>query len=135
MRIFLCVEAESSDQGWVVKEETYRELLRKLRIRASIKIVPWDSVVQLYGQKQTQDPELEGLTKPAQALSEDLLSAVNRMLMEHSAEAAVHVLYLPRPPAHSSQSQKYLSQLEAVTYGLGPTLLIHGLTPVTCTEL
>uniref|UniRef100_A0A673ZUV6 Solute carrier family 12 member 9 n=1 Tax=Salmo trutta TaxID=8032 RepID=A0A673ZUV6_SALTR len=135
MRIFLCVEAESSDQGWVVKEETYRELLRKLRIRASIKIVPWDSVVQLYGQKQTQDPELEGLTKPAQALSEDFLSAVNRMLMEHSAEAAVRFLYLPRPPAHSSQSQKYLSQLEAVTYGLGPTLLIHGLTPVTCTEL
>uniref|UniRef100_A0A8C7GU80 Solute carrier family 12 member 9 n=1 Tax=Oncorhynchus kisutch TaxID=8019 RepID=A0A8C7GU80_ONCKI len=135
MRIFLCVEAESSDQGWVVKEETYRELLRKLRIRASIKIVPWDSVVQLYGQKQTQDPELEGLTKPAQALSEDFQSAVNRMLMEHSAEAAVRFLYLPRPPAHSSQSHKYLSQLEAVTYGLGPTLLIHGLTPVTCTEL
>ncbi|XP_064837682.1 solute carrier family 12 member 9-like isoform X1 [Oncorhynchus masou masou] len=135
MRIFLCVEAESSDQGWVVKEETYRELLRKLRIRASIKIVPWDSVVQLYGQKQTQDPELEGLTKPAQALSEDFQSAVNRMLMEHSAEAAVRFLYLPRPPAHSSQSHTYLSQLEAVTYGLGPTLLIHGLTPVTCTEL
>uniref|UniRef100_A0A8C7W245 Solute carrier family 12 member 9 n=1 Tax=Oncorhynchus mykiss TaxID=8022 RepID=A0A8C7W245_ONCMY len=135
MRIFLCVEAESSDQGWMVKEETYRELLRKLRIRASIKIVPWDSVVQLYGQKQTQDPELEGLTKPAQALSEDFQSAVNRMLMEHSAEAAVRFLYLPRPPAHSSQSHTYLSQLEAVTYGLGPTLLIHGLTPVTCTEL
>ncbi|XP_041750676.2 solute carrier family 12 member 9 isoform X2 [Coregonus clupeaformis] len=135
MRIFLCVKAESSDQGWVVKEETYRELLRKLRIKASIKIVPWDSVVQLYGQEQTQDPELEGLTKPAQALSEDFLSAVNSMLMEHSAEAAVRFLYLPRPPAHSSQSPKYLSQLEAVTYGLGPTLLIHGLTPVTCTEL
>lgn len=127
MRKFLCVEAESSDQAWVVKEETYQELLRKLRIRASIKIVPWDSVVQLYGQKQTQDPELEGLTKPAQALSEDF--------QEDSADAAVRFLYLPCPPAHSSQSHTYLSQLEAVTYGLGPTLLIQGLTPVTCTEL
>jgi potassium/chloride transporter 9 len=135
MRKFLCVEAESSDQGWVVKEETYQELLRKLKIRASIKIVPWDSVEQLYGQKQTQDPELEDLTKPAQALSEDFQSAVNRMLMEHSAEAAVCFLYLPHPLAHSSQSHTYLSQLEAVTYGLGPTLLIQGLTPVTCTEL
>ncbi|KAK6322329.1 solute carrier family 12 member 9 isoform X1 [Coregonus clupeaformis] len=137
MRIFLCVEAESSDQGWVVKEETFRELLRKLRIRASIKIVPWDSVVQLYGQKQTPDPELGelGLTRPAPALSEDFLSAVNCLLMEHSAQAAVRFLYLPRPPTHSSQSQQYLSQLEAVTHGLGPTLLIHGLTPVTCTEL
>ncbi|KAF3840709.1 hypothetical protein F7725_006571 [Dissostichus mawsoni] len=46
MRIFLNVETESSDQGWVVNEETFRELLKKLRIRASIKIVPWDSVVQ-----------------------------------------------------------------------------------------
>uniref|UniRef100_A0A674BXL3 Solute carrier family 12 member 9 n=1 Tax=Salmo trutta TaxID=8032 RepID=A0A674BXL3_SALTR len=137
MRIFLCVEAESSDQGWVVKEETFRELLRKLRIRASIKIVPWDSVVQLYGQKQTQDAELGelGLMRPAPALSEDFLSAVNCLLMEHSAQAAVRFLYLPRPPTHSSQSQQYLSQLEAVTQGLGPTLLIHGLTPVTCTEL
>ncbi|XP_035638295.1 solute carrier family 12 member 9-like isoform X3 [Oncorhynchus keta] len=137
MRIFLCVEAESSDQGWVVKEETFRELLRKLRIRASIKIVPWDSVVQLYGQKQTQDTELGelGLTRPAPALSEDFLSAVNCLLMEHSAQAAVRFLYLPRPPTHSGQSQQYLSQLEAVTHGLGPTLLIHGLTPVTCTEL
>ncbi|XP_038846006.1 solute carrier family 12 member 9-like isoform X3 [Salvelinus namaycush] len=137
MRIFLCVEAESSDQGWVVKEETFRELLRKLRIRASIKIVPWDSVVQLYGQKQTQDAGLGelGLTRPAPALSEDFLSAVNCLLMEHSAQAAVRFLYLPRPPTHSSQSQQYLSQLEAVTHGLGPTLLIHGLTPVTCTEL
>uniref|UniRef100_A0A3P8XPT8 Solute carrier family 12 member 9 n=1 Tax=Esox lucius TaxID=8010 RepID=A0A3P8XPT8_ESOLU len=138
MRIFLCVEAESSDQGWVVKEETYRELLRKLRIRASIKIVPWDSVVHLYRPKRSQDQELgepEGLTKTTPNLSEDFLSAVNNLLKENSAQAAVRFLYLPRPPTQSSQSQQYLSQLEAMTYGLGPTLLIHGLTPVTCTEL
>uniref|UniRef100_A0A3Q3MNT3 Solute carrier family 12 member 9 n=1 Tax=Mastacembelus armatus TaxID=205130 RepID=A0A3Q3MNT3_9TELE len=130
MRIFLNVETESSDQGWVVNEETFRELLKKLRIRASIKIVPWDSVVQHHA-KSDGVPSSE----PTQALSEGFLSAVNCMLTEHSSQAAVRFLYLPRPPAHRSQSQQYLAQLEAVTYGLGPTLLIHGVTPVTYTDL
>ncbi|TKS83886.1 Solute carrier family 12 member 9 [Collichthys lucidus] len=126
MRIFLNVETESNDQGWVVNEETFRELLKKLRIRASIKIVPWDSVVQHH---------VQAAGEPTQALSEDFLSAVNALLMEHSSQAAVRFLYLPRPPAHHSQSQQYLAQVEAVTNGLGPTLLIHGVTPVTYTDL
>uniref|UniRef100_A0A8C6LTX9 Solute carrier family 12 member 9 n=1 Tax=Nothobranchius furzeri TaxID=105023 RepID=A0A8C6LTX9_NOTFU len=132
MRIFLNVETGSCDQGWVVNEETFRDLLKKLRIRASIKIVPWDSVVQHFAL-----PEGERSKEPAPmaALSEDFLYAVNRMLTEHSSQAAVRFLYLPQPPALRSQSQQYLSQLDAVTSGLGPTLLIHGVTPVTCTDL
>lgn len=123
MRIFLNIQTESGDQGWVVNEESFRELLRKLRIRASIKIVPWDSVVQ------------HRSAEPTQAQSEGFPSAVNRMLLEHSSQAAVRFLYLPRPPAHHSQSQQYIGQLEALTSGLGPTLLIHGVTPVTYTDL
>ncbi|XP_056141208.1 solute carrier family 12 member 9 [Lampris incognitus] len=135
MRIFLNVETESNDQGWVVDEETFRELLRKLRIRASIEVVPWDSVVQYHTRGLNQPQEEEGPAKPTQALSKEFLSAVNCLLMEHSSQAAVRFLYLPRPPAHSSQSQQYLEQLEMVTQDLGPTLLIHGITPVTCTDL
>ncbi|KAF3705946.1 Solute carrier family 12 member 9 [Channa argus] len=130
MRIFLNVETESGDQSWVVNEETFRELLKKLRIRASIKIVPWDSVVQHHTK-----PGGERSAEPTQALSEDFLSAVNCTLTEHSSQAAVRFLYLPRPPAHHSQAPQYLAQLEAVTSGLGPTLLIHGVTPVTYTDL
>uniref|UniRef100_A0AAQ4QWI5 Solute carrier family 12 member 9 n=1 Tax=Gasterosteus aculeatus aculeatus TaxID=481459 RepID=A0AAQ4QWI5_GASAC len=130
MRIFLNVETESSDQGWVVNEETFRELLRKLRIRASIKIVPWDSVVQHHVPPDEEPPAGE-----PQALSEEFLSAVNCMLTEHSSQAAVRFLYLPRPAARRSQAQQYLAQLEAVTNSLGPTLLIHGVTPVTYTDL
>lgn len=126
MRIFLNVETESSDQGWVVDEETFRELLRKLRIRASIKIVPWDSVVQHHARPGEESTRV---------LSEKFLSSVNSMLMEHSSQAAVRFLYLPRPPAQPSQSQQYLAQLDAVTNSLGPTLLIHGVTPVTYTDL
>ncbi|XP_035480779.1 solute carrier family 12 member 9 isoform X2 [Scophthalmus maximus] len=130
MRIFLNVETESSVQGWVVNEETVRELLRKLRIRASITLVPWDSVVQHHVQ-----PNVENPAEQTQALSDGFLTAVNCMIMEHSSQAAVRFLYLPRPPAHHSQSQQYVAQLEAVTSGLGPTLLIHGVTPVTYTDL
>uniref|UniRef100_UPI0037E9C710 solute carrier family 12 member 9 n=1 Tax=Semicossyphus pulcher TaxID=241346 RepID=UPI0037E9C710 len=126
MRIFLNVETESSDQGWVVNEEAFRELLKKLRIRASIKIVPWDTVVQHHIQAEGE---------PRHALSEDFLSAVNCMLLEHSSQSAVCLLYLPRPPAPRGHAQQYLAQLEAVTNNLGPTLLIHGVTPVTYTDL
>ncbi|XP_053703843.1 solute carrier family 12 member 9 isoform X1 [Synchiropus splendidus] len=131
MRIFLNVETESSDQGWVTNEETFRELLKKLRIRASIKIVPWDSVVQFHSQPE-EAPSASG---QGSVLSGDFLSAVNSLLMAYSSQAAVCFLYLPRPPAHSSLAQQYLGQLEAVTNGLGPTLLIHGVTPVTYTDL
>ncbi|TNN72475.1 Solute carrier family 12 member 9 [Liparis tanakae] len=129
MRIFLNVETESSDQGWVAIEETFRELLRKLRIRASIKIVPWDSVVQHHVPPSGGEPQAEP------ALSEAFLSAVNSLLMEHSAQAAVRFLYLPRPGARRGAAQQYLAQVEAVTNSLGPTLLIHGVTPVTYTDL
>ncbi|KAM9333733.1 solute carrier family 12 member 9 isoform 1-T2 [Pholidichthys leucotaenia] len=130
MRIFLNVETGSSDQSWVANEETYRELLKKLRIRASIKVVPWDFVVQHHTQLDNGHP-----AGHMQALSEDFLSVVNSMLMEHSSQAAVRFLYLPQPPASRSHSQQFLAQLEAVTNGLGPTLLIHGVTPVTYTDL
>ncbi|MCJ8748832.1 hypothetical protein PDJAM_G00169260 [Pangasius djambal] len=126
LRIFLCVESESGDQGWLAKEERFRELLGKLRIRATIKIVPWDPVVRLLRGSDRIAPPV---------VTEEFLCAVNRLLKEHSTSAAVRFLYLPCPPADSNQSQQYLAQLDTLTQGLGPTLLIHGLTPVTCTEL
>ncbi|KAJ8254760.1 hypothetical protein GJAV_G00197070 [Gymnothorax javanicus] len=149
LRIFLCVEAESGDQGWMAKEETLRDLLGKLRIRASIKIVAWDAVVKLHrgsgggedrragtpGGGDVGEGELGGWARSAPGVSDDFLTAVNGLVVEHSAQAAVRFLYLPRPPTGAGQSQRYLAQLEAVTRDLGPTLLIHGLTPVTCTEL
>ena len=103
MRIFLCVEVESGDQGWVTKEEKFRELLSKLRIRASIKIVPWDAVAQLCGRRPDDDDNEPSETAPV--LSERFLSAVNHLLMDYSSQAAVRFLYLPRPPTLSSQSQ------------------------------
>ncbi|XP_051981581.1 solute carrier family 12 member 9 [Xyrauchen texanus] len=131
LRIFLCVESESEDQGWLAKEEQFRELLGKLRIRAAIKIVPWDNVARMLREPSSE----HGQKVETKAVSEDFLCAVNALLREHSSMAAVRLLYLPHPPSNSELSEQYLMQLDTLTRELGPTLLIHGVTPVTCTEL
>lgn len=169
MRIFLCVEADSRGgdgawpgAGWLQKEAELRELLLKLRIRASIQVVTWevgtmetmtDEGIGGDGGNSSsrrrraatpgggdvggggEDGEAGGWARTAPRVSQDFLLSVNDMLRENSAQADVRFLYLPRPPAPADQSQTYLAQLEAVTHELGPTLLVHGLTPVTCTEL
>ncbi|KAM4677160.1 solute carrier family 12 member 9 [Discoglossus pictus] len=135
LRVFLCVESRSgggnnSGSGWIAAEVKFRELLGKLRIRASIRVVAWDTVAALRSQGNGQP----GLTR--EPISAEYLNAANRVVAEEGGvEAVVRFLYLPRPPADSSLHERYLEELEALTEGLGPTLLIHGLTPVTCTEL
>ncbi|XP_060710528.1 solute carrier family 12 member 9 isoform X5 [Hemiscyllium ocellatum] len=120
LRIFLCIEP--GDGSWVRKEEKLRRLLDQLRIKATIKIVTWEEV---------------GPSGQASAdhVSDGYLQAVNRMILDQGFHTAVRFLYLPRPPAETTHSQRYLEQLAILTEDLGPTLLIHGLTPVTCTDL
>ncbi|XP_053119704.1 solute carrier family 12 member 9 [Hemicordylus capensis] len=154
LRIFLCVE--SGDVGWVSKEEKLQELLSKLRIKATIKIVTWGQEGVLQGHQRVggegQDAEaplphssgppnggeLAGETFLNAAtfhVTDEYLTSVNHLLLKQGGQTAVRFLYLPRPPADTSQYKRYLEQLQILTTGLGPTLLIHGLTPVTCTEL
>ncbi|XP_077327046.1 solute carrier family 12 member 9 isoform X1 [Lithobates pipiens] len=135
LRVFLCVESRSpngsaTSNGWLAAEVKFRELLAKLRIRASIRVVSWDRVAILRG----QNCEGQGLTR--EPIPGEYLNAANRVVLEEGgAESAVKFLYLPRPPADSALHECYLEELDALTVGLGPTLLIQGLTPVTCTEL
>ncbi|RXM94755.1 Solute carrier family 12 member 9 [Acipenser ruthenus] len=149
LRIFLCVE--SGDDGWVRKEVKLRELLGKLRIKATIKIVAWDAVAALHWHNQPRaatpghaggEAERTLADAPAAAsathlgrVSEEYLDAVNQLVRSQALHTAVSFLYLPRPPADTAQYERYLEQLDRVTRDLGPSLLIHGLTPVTCTEL
>lgn len=160
LRIFLCVEA--GDVGWVSKEEKLRELLTKLRIKATLKIVTWDPVVALHGHQRMSRGSWDAERAPPPSETQDLhrhprttqqlaretflnaaafhvtdeyLASVNNLLLKQGGQTAVRFLYLPRPPADTSQYERYLEQLEILTTDLGPTLLIHGLTPVTCTEL
>ncbi|XP_078461883.1 solute carrier family 12 member 9 [Lampetra planeri] len=79
------------------------------------------------------------------AMSDEYLRAVNRLvlgqeLVEQTGAAegrqcAVRFLYLPRPPADPAGYERYLRQLETITDGLGPTLLIHGVSQVTSLDM
>ncbi|XP_035241544.1 solute carrier family 12 member 9 isoform X2 [Anguilla anguilla] len=156
LRLFLCVETGRSLRG---SEEKLRQLLKDLRIKADIHTVPWDQVAALHWQRQGEggkggrNEEDEGEEKGAveeeeeddyvnsfpsntTRLSDEYLHAVNALLQgQSSPPPAVRFLYLPRPPADTRRYSAYLRQLDLLTRDLGPTLLIHGVTPVITTDL
>uniref|UniRef100_A0A665V1X4 Solute carrier family 12 member 9 n=1 Tax=Echeneis naucrates TaxID=173247 RepID=A0A665V1X4_ECHNA len=130
LRLFLCVEEGRSVRG---SEEKLGQLLKELRIKARIYPVPWDQQ-----QSQPYDTIKEETNFPSNTmhLSDDYLSAVNKLILDQARPPpAVRFLYLPRPPADTRRYTSYLHQLELLTRDLGPTLLIHGVTPVITTDL
>nr|XP_046149837.1 solute carrier family 12 member 9-like [Oncorhynchus gorbuscha] len=162
LRLFLCVEEGRSLRG---SEEKLGQLLKELRIKANVYTVPWDQQVALHWQRQGEAGKRrptrqsqraqEGLGKkglfeeeegdndninsfPSNAtrLSDEYLLAVNRLILDQACPPpAVRFLYLPHPPADTQHYTAYLRQLDLLTEDLGPTLLIHGVTPVLTTDL
>ncbi|XP_070830792.1 solute carrier family 12 member 9-like [Chaetodon trifascialis] len=160
LRLFLCVEAGCSLK---VEEETkLRAMLKELRLSAQVQTVTWDQVVALHWQRQ-EGKERENLVEAAQnedrrdrneeeeavkedgvkqfpnnaaQLTDEYICAVNSLIRRHGApQPAVRFLYLPRPPADTSRYHAYLHHVDLLSRDLGPTLLIHGVTPVVTTDL
>ncbi|XP_058490296.1 solute carrier family 12 member 9 [Solea solea] len=157
LRLFLCVEDGRSVKG---SEGKLRQLLKELRIKAQIYPVSWDQQVALHWQRQgkkEQSPSpdttneenkpkmdeedeihdyVNSFPSNTTRLSDDYLSGVNQLILDQDRPPpAVRFLYLPRPPADTRRYTAYLHQLELLTRDLGPTLLIHGVTPVITTDL
>ncbi|XP_034023689.1 solute carrier family 12 member 9 isoform X2 [Thalassophryne amazonica] len=158
LRLFLCVEEGRSLKG---PEEKLGQLLKELRIKAHVYPVPWDQQVALHWQRQGEwrkkkPPHFAGEKTPEEEeeeveneddyvnsfpsnsarLSDDYMSAVNKLILDQERPPpAVRFLYLPRPPADTRRYTVYLHQLDLLTQNLGPTLLIHGVTPVITTDL
>ncbi|KAM3866227.1 solute carrier family 12 member 9-like [Diretmus argenteus] len=159
LRLFLCVEA-----GWSLQEEEeakLRMMLKELRISAQVQTVAWDRVVALHWQRrgeresgnwqrsgqgevaeeeaEKQEQEEAGMQRfpnNAAQLTDEYICAVNSLIRQHGAPPpAVRFLYLPRPPADTSRYRAYLHQLDLLSRDLGPTLLVHGVTPVVTTDL
>uniref|UniRef100_A0A6Q2YN25 Solute carrier family 12 member 9 n=1 Tax=Esox lucius TaxID=8010 RepID=A0A6Q2YN25_ESOLU len=133
LRLFLCVEEGRSMRG---PEEKLGHLLKQLRIKAHVYPVPWDLQVALHWQRQGDADKTRPFPSNATRVSDEYLSAVNRLILDQTCPPpAVRFLYLPRPPADTRRYTSYLRQLDLLTKGLGPTLLIHGVTPVITTDL
>uniref|UniRef100_A0A8C8JQ26 Solute carrier family 12 member 9 n=1 Tax=Oncorhynchus tshawytscha TaxID=74940 RepID=A0A8C8JQ26_ONCTS len=129
LRLFLCVEEGRSLRG---SEEKLGQLLKELRIKANVYTVPWDQQVALHWQRQGEAGKRSNATR----LSDEYLLAVNRLILDQACPPpAVRFLYLPHPPADTQLYTAYLRQLDLLTEDLGPTLLIHGVTPVLTTDL
>lgn len=151
LRLFLCVEAGRSLKG---TEHKLGLLLKELRMKAEIRTVPWDAQVALHWQRQAdrreeeEEPEsheggdqddkvyANSFQSNTSRVSDEYVQAVNKLILDQPlGPPAVRFLYLPRPPADTSRYHDYLHQLELLTRDLGPTLLIHGVTPVITTDL
>ncbi|CAB1427623.1 unnamed protein product [Pleuronectes platessa] len=91
---------------------------------------------QTTAEEEDADDYVNSFPSNTTRLSDDYLSAVNKLILDQARPPpAVRFLYLPRPPADTRRYAAYLSQLELLTQDLGPTLLIHGVTPVITTDL
>ncbi|XP_061493515.1 solute carrier family 12 member 9-like isoform X2 [Rhineura floridana] len=134
LRLFLCVESGTRPRG---QEDKLRQLLKDLRIQAHIHTVLWDNVVALHWHNQQEAVEDNTVNFPGNVacVTDEYLSAVNQLILQQSSAPTVRFLYLPRPPADTSLYLRYLDQLDVLTRGLGPTLLVHGVSAVTSTEL
>uniref|UniRef100_H2T298 Solute carrier family 12 member 9 n=1 Tax=Takifugu rubripes TaxID=31033 RepID=H2T298_TAKRU len=140
LRLFLCVEAGCSLK--VEEEAKLRAMLKELRISAQVQTVAWDQVVTLHWQRQggAERGGAEGRRQdgtppfPSNQLTEEYICAVNALIRTHGApQPAVRFLYLPRPPADTRRYPAYLQHMDLLSRDLGPTLLIHGITPVVTT--
>ena len=86
--------------------------------------------------EEKEEEYVNGFPSNGARLSDDYLLAVNRLILDQPClSPAVRFLYLPRPPADTRRYTTYLRQLDLLTLNLGPTLLIHGVTPVLTTDL
>uniref|UniRef100_A0A672IUE6 Solute carrier family 12 member 9 n=1 Tax=Salarias fasciatus TaxID=181472 RepID=A0A672IUE6_SALFA len=136
LRLFLCVEEGRSVRG---SEEKLGQLLKELRIKAQIYPVPWDQQVALHWQRQGDFGKKQHLQDASDAAAEGKKQKPDEEEENEDDYArpapAVRFLYLPRPPADTRRYSAYLRQLELLTQDLGPTLLIHGVTPVITTDL
>ncbi|KFM58589.1 Solute carrier family 12 member 9, partial [Stegodyphus mimosarum] len=124
IRVFMCVSAHSENS--LYNQQQWENMLRLLRVNASISIILWDHVTALLDSVDDSD---------IGQVNMGYISGVNTMIKQHSQQTSVIFIYLPPPPQTPNDQLQYLQQLDALTLNLPPTLLVHGINPVTSTAL
>ena len=134
LRVFLFVNAQT--ENTLQKEQKLEGFLRQLRILAKIQIVSWDSVALTLNQEFDMSINYaESRMQEFNETSSEFLTAINQLIKSYSSRTQVTFLYLPRPPFDKGLHRTYLRQIQGLTEGLPPTVLVHGLHPVTSTTL
>ena len=68
-------------------------------------------------------------------ITETYLAEANQFIQNKCTQTAVSFIYLPKPPAQVKSHSSYLENLETLTRGLPPSILVHGVSPVISTTL
>ncbi len=155
VRVFMCVDSKIKDVALLRRQ--WEQMLHMLRIEATIHVVIWDHITSPLDRSLTDisvdipnnddfetTPDYEYTKSPIIVndespqrfvLSNNYLQNVNIMIQEHSHNTSVIFMYLPPPPANRNDNLLYLERLDILTKNLPPTLLVHGINPVTSTTL
>lgn len=154
VRVFMCVDSKVKDASLI--HRNWEQMLQMLRIEATIHVVIWDHVTSSL---DSEGPDVQFATAsdlssgiddsfrsrdsitterrhfPLNPNDENFLKNVNTMIQEHSNSTAVVFLYLPMPSPHKQERKHYLQRLDTLTANLPPTILVHGISPVTSITL
>lgn len=112
LRVFLLPSPENEDET-LKRQQRLRRQLKELRIKARVIIA---SVGPSDGQQTFNSLQ------------------INRLLLQNSTNSVVVFLYLPLPVPNQND-EEYLSALSAMSDSLPPVVFVHGVSPVTSTNL
>jgi len=129
LRVFAGVPLGTSLDETQLKKRRLEDYLAVLRIRGEVHVVAWDSVETPKPSRSA--PDFSGDALP----DESHVRIINGVIREQCSGTAVVFLYLPRPPADFTRHEEYLRCLQLMSDSLPPTVLVHGLHPVTSTTL
>ena len=114
VRVFAAAAgSESAQETKAVMEH----MLQLLRIKAESHILPWT------------------FESPNSLEDDDYLRSANDAVRSLSSETAVTFFYLPRPPGRETRHAEYYDAITRITNNWPPTLLVHGVSPVTSITL
>ncbi|XP_057375508.1 solute carrier family 12 member 9-like [Daphnia carinata] len=112
LRVFLLPTPENEEET-LRRQQLLRRQLKDLRIKARVVVAT---------------STLSDGQQPSNSLQ------VNRLLLQNSTNSVVVFLYLPLP-SPTQNNEEYLSALSTVSDSLPPVLFVHGISPVTSTNL
>lgn len=138
VRVLMCVDSKTKDAGLI--KQKWQNMLLMLRIDAAIQVVNWDNVTSTLLDQQNNsnnltDSGVNSDENETKSVTETYLKSVNSLIREQSTNTSVTFLYLPSPSIKKSSRKLYLKRLDLMTTDLPPTLLVHGISPVTSTTL
>ena len=143
LRVFLCIDA-INDNAFRIQYHL-EELLRQLRVNAQIRMISWENVTSLLNNPSTinENPATISVEQPSTNIAirsfidvnDDYTRGINELIRQQCDNTSCLYLYLPRPPRDKTLFQRYIHVLDMLSNDLPPTMFVHGVSSVTCTEL